>query len=79
MPVKSKNKNKWFEAGKSLGWSKEDKQSTRRRNALHSRNGNYLRTARALLALANVTQDDETARKAHADAMYFFRKHKQEK
>jgi hypothetical protein len=69
----------WFHAGKSLGWNKDDKQTTRRRNALKSRRGNYLKAARALQALANVSQDKETVRKARADAEYFFRLHAKKK
>jgi len=68
----------WFEPGKSLGWSKDDSQTTRRRNALKSRRGNYLKAARALQALANVTTDRETKQKAHSDAVYFFEKHKRQ-
>lgn len=70
---------KWFEAGKKLNWSKTDGQNRRRESALKSRRGNYLKTARALLALANVTADLETERKARADAIYFFQKHKDSK
>lgn len=66
---------KWFEPGKRLNWSKEDGQARRRRNALNSRHGSYLKAARALMALANVTQDEETKRKARSDALYFYRKH----
>jgi len=38
-----------------------------------------LATARSLLALANVTQDAETRRKARADADYFFERYRREK
>jgi hypothetical protein len=67
--------SKWFEAGKKLNWSKDLSQTVRRRNALNSRKGNYLATARALQALANVTQDAETKRKAAGDAKYFFHRY----
>jgi hypothetical protein len=67
---------KWFEArGKSLNWHKEDSQTARRRNALSSRKGHYLNTARALQALANITKDAETKRKAQGDAKYFFHRY----
>lgn len=81
MPKKSKKKSatKWFEPGKHTGWSKDDGQATRRRAVLKSRQGNYLRAARALQALANVTQDKETQRKAHSDALYFYRMHNKSK
>ena len=68
--------NKWFEAGKPLGWRKDDTQVKRRREALKHRHGDLLSTARALMALSNVTQDSETARKAKADAHYFYALHR---
>jgi len=84
MPRKKNNNGKWFPAeGKSLNWRKEEGQAKRRTAALASRNGNYLKTARALQALANVNSgpkgDRETARKARADATYFFMKHRQKR
>lgn len=72
-------KKLWFQPGKKLGWSKEQGQTTRRRIALKNREGNLLKTARALMALANVTRDKETARKARADALYFFARYKKTK
>ncbi len=69
-------KTKWFEPNsKSLDWHKEDSQTTRRRNALRSRKGNFLATARALQALANVTTDEQTEQKARSDAKYFFHRY----
>jgi hypothetical protein len=69
-------KAKWFEpSSKSLNWHKEDSQTTRRRNALRSRKGSFLAVARALQALANISKDDETARKAGSDAKYFFHRY----
>jgi len=81
MPKTKKRKNaaRWFQPGKTLGWHKGDTQSQRRRTALTSRRGNYLKTAKALNSLANVTRDDETQRKARADAKYFFKLHNQSK
>jgi hypothetical protein len=70
---------KWFEAGKSLNWHKTDGQTKRRENALKSRKGNLLKTARALQSLANVTIDEETKRKARADAIFFFKKYNEQK
>ena len=72
----AKKVERWFEAGKKLGWQKTDSQSKRRTAALSSRRGNYLATARALLALANVTRDVQTAKAARSDAKYFFMKHR---
>ena len=76
MPNKRKNPNQWFEAGKSLNWHKDDSQQTRRRAALKTRRGNYLKVARSLQALSNVTTDLETKRKSAADAAYFFMMHR---
>ena len=70
---------KWFEPGKSLNWSKSCGQSKRRMAALAARKGNYLKAARALMALANVTADAETERKARADALYFYGMHNKSK
>lgn len=79
-------KKKWFQPAvekgrtKNLnGWSKSQSASTRRRRALSSRPSNWslqkrrLSAARALQALANVSRDTATARKAKSDADYFFR------
>jgi hypothetical protein len=63
----------WFDPGRRLHWSKSDGQTTRRDAALKSRRGNFLKAARALMALANVTRDTETARKARSDSLYFYR------
>lgn len=79
MSKKSKKKNNsknWFVPGKTMDWHKTDSQTTRRRNALRAHKGNELATARALQALANVSQDKETVRKAGADAKYFYGRHK---
>lgn len=76
---------KWFqkavESGPTTslgGWKKTQKASYRRKLALQSRPKNWTlrhrrRSAgRALQALANVTKDPETRRKAEADANYFY-------
>lgn len=73
-----KKVKKWYEKGQSLGWSKNDTQSVRRRIALASRKGDALKTARALQALSNITQDFETKRKARADALYFYSIHRRQ-
>ncbi|RKX66379.1 MAG: hypothetical protein DRP42_03275 [Tenericutes bacterium] len=80
-------KRKWFKKAvykrkpNTLGgWHKWQSARTRRRYALASRprgwslKTRYLFAARALQALANVTQDPETKRVATADAKYFYRK-----
>lgn len=70
---------RWFKPGKPIGWRKSDSQTVRRQNVLKSRKGDLLKSGRACLSLANVTQDAETQRKAAADAKYFFAKYKQQK
>ena len=70
--AKGKKATKWFKVGTPTGWRKEDTQAQRRRVALASRKGKLLPTARALMALSNVTNDAETRRKARADAQYFY-------
>lgn len=63
---------KFFVAGEPTGWRKEDTQAQRRSKALASRKGKLLPTARALMALSNVTKDKLTARLARQDAQYFY-------
>lgn len=72
-------RKRWFEPGEPLGWRKEMPVNKRRGIALRNRGGDYLATARALQALANVTTDQEAKVKARLDASYFFNKHKMSK
>jgi len=75
----AERKTKWSKGmsfGKPTGWRKEDTQAKRRRIVLRSRGGDLLATARGLQALANLTADKDTARKASADAHYFFAQYK---
>lgn len=69
---------KWFEKGKSLNWHMDDGQARRRAAALATRQGNALKTAKALQSLSNVNirRNPELSRKAAADAEYFFRMHR---
>ena len=61
------------------GWNKNLPPSLRRSKALNSRPSNWplkkkrLSAARALQALANITQDFDTRVKAKSDADYFFK------
>jgi hypothetical protein len=65
------------------GWKKSLPQDERRRLALNSRLKNWslskrrLSAGRALVALANVTQDKETKEEAMKDSRYFFAKLKE--
>lgn len=73
---KTRKKVKWFEKGEPLNWRKTDSQAKRRREALKSRKGDYLATARALMALSNVTTDSKTKSLARSDSYYFFAMHR---
>lgn len=78
----TKKKKYWFKPKTHTGWDKDNKASTRRRKLLSSTDkrktmhDRYVSAARKIQALANVTQDKETERKAKSDAQYFFRKAK---
>jgi hypothetical protein len=64
------------------GWKKSYPAEKRRRIMIRAHDGDILAAARACQALANVTKDPETKRKARADAKYLFelyRKQKQRK
>jgi len=73
-------KRKWFKPRKHRGWRAADPTETRRRRVLAStdrrktRRNRYLEAARALQALANVTRDPDTRRKARSDAQHFYRR-----
>lgn len=73
--VNKKMVKKWYEAGVETGWQKTQSATTRRRRALKAHKGSHLAAGRGLQALANVTQDKQTARLARADAKYFFERH----
>lgn len=84
-----KSKKEWFKEAVEAhepdtlgGWSKDIKETTKRRRlALSSRDKNstmkerYLSVARALQALSNVTKDTQTKKIASNDAKYFLKKY----
>ena len=76
---------KWFKPTKHTGWRKFQAADVRRRKLFAStskimtRAHRYLQAGRRIQALANVTKDPETAKKAKADAEYFFNKLKGER
>jgi len=72
---------RWFTSGEPLGWRHSDSQTKRRRVALASRGGDLLAAGRALQALSNVNKQRNpgVARKARADAQYFFAKYRAKK
>lgn len=73
-------KKNWFNPKGNLGgWHKNQSIETRRANVINARNktmtlyNRRLSAGRALIALANVTQDSATRLAATADAHYFFK------
>lgn len=72
-------KDRWYHPQVKMDWEKGMTIGQRRRNALRAHGGSKLSTARALNALANVTTDGATEKKARADAKYFFKEHKKGK
>jgi len=70
---------KWYKAAgsksKHTGWKKSYPAKKRRTLALKGHKSN-LSAARALQALANVTQDEPTKKAAQADAKFFYKEHK---
>jgi len=73
-------KRKWFAPKTSSGWNKGDPAHIRRAHVLRAHHGDLLSAARSKQALANVNSgpagDRETAKKAAADAQYFFNKYR---
>lgn len=71
---------KWFKPSKKhSGWRKDMPMGKRRRLVLKAHKNDYLSAGRSMMALANVSQDKETARKSRQDADYFFREHRKRK
>ena len=79
----TKRKSYWFHPKTHTGWKKTQSATTRRRKLLSatdkrmSLHDRYVNAGRKAIALANVTKDPATKRKARADANYFFRKARQ--
>ncbi len=61
------------------GWHKSQTLAYRRNLVLKAHGRDLLSSARAMQALANVTQDKQTAIAARADAQYFYREYKRSK
>lgn len=61
------------------GWRKKYPPKKRRRIMIRAHDGDILAAARACQALANVTKDPETKRKARADAKYLFELYRRKK
>ena len=78
-PGRTPKSKRWYSPKTEMGWEKDMAPSERRELALEAHEGDYLSTARALQALANVTTDKETKAKAREDAQYFFRLYRRER
>ncbi len=63
---------KFFHPDFVTGWKKTDSKEIRRDRVLEAANGDLLKAARFMNALANVTKDRETKRLAREDAKYLF-------
>lgn len=61
------------------GWRKDMPMVKRRSLVLKAHGNDYLASGRAMQALANLSADKETSRKAGADAKYFFREYAKRK
>lgn len=64
--------SKWYHPKLHMGWKKTMPLLERRTKAYEAHGQNLLETGRALLALANVTEDVPTARIAKRDSTFFF-------
>jgi len=77
LPGRTPKGKQWFEPQVETGWRKSQSEAVRRVGVLKAHKGDELTSGRAMQALANVTTDKETKRKAKSDAQYFFRIHRE--
>lgn len=70
---------RWYHPKVRMNWSKSMLITERRENALDAHGGNLLATARALIALSNVTTDTKTKQEARKDGLYFLALREREK
>lgn len=70
--------DKWYNPKRKTGWKKDMPQEQRMQKMLAAHHGDKLSAGRALHALANVTQDEETASVARHDAEVLFAQHRNE-
>jgi len=71
-PGRTPISERWYHPKVETGWEKDMPAEERRKLMLDAHGGDYLAAARALQALANVTQDRTTRARAAADARYFY-------
>jgi hypothetical protein len=72
-PGKTPENERWYEPTVTTGWKKEMPEEQRRRLVLEAHQGDLLASGRAMMALANVTNDQATKSSAKKDAFYFYR------
>jgi len=70
---------RWYRPTVKTNWKKDMPLRVRRSNALDAHGGDLLATARALIALSNVTTDAETKQEARKDGLYFLARYQREK
>ncbi len=76
-PGRTPNEDRWYHPKVKMNWHKADTAETRRRNALKAHQGDVLATARALVALSNVTTDRPTEQLARTDARVLFKRNEE--
>jgi len=76
---KTPERERWFAPSISTGWSKLLPQAKRIKLTVQAHKGDLLASARSLRALANVSTDRETKKKASADAAMLFARYKKQK
>jgi hypothetical protein len=72
---KTPESEQWYKPVVVTGWKKDMPEKDRRPLVLEAHEGDELTSARAMLALANVTTDKETKAAARADGLYFLREY----
>jgi hypothetical protein len=72
-PGKTPDNERWYEPTITTGWKKDMPEEQRRRLVLEAHQGDLLASGRAMMALSNVTNDEETKSSAKKDALYFYR------
>ncbi len=77
--TQAKQKARWYNPQTHTGWHKSQSLDYRRRLVLRAHGGDKLSSARAMQALANITQDKATAIAARSDAQYFYREYRKRK
>lgn len=78
-PGRTPEEDRWYEPSMETGWNKDLPEDTRRALMLKAHGGDYLASARALMALRNVTTDLPTKIAAQKDADYFYKIHNRRK